>query len=134
MNIPIEHRFILTISPSFFVADSSELKWPTKAWADEKALVKEVAAKYPNIIGLRRFYYDPARGQTFVDKGWLYFGDLVLVKREDALAKDWQRRLPGVRLSDIARSNIKINGFERCVYIKQTGNLYDLRDEDRIID
>ena len=133
MDIPIEHRFIEVVFPGVFCGDYMETKWPRESWNDERALVSEVMEKYPAAVGLRRFHYDPCKGKSFIDDGWLYFGNTVLVIREDAIADDWMIRLPEVRLTEIARSNIRINGFDRCVYFKKTGTIYPLAKCDRVI-
>ena len=83
-SIPLKQRHLVAISPGFFFADDTEMKWPKKNWESPEAIAKDLVKEDNGYVAFRRFIYDPEEGQVFLDKGWVYFGG-KLYKGKDIL-------------------------------------------------
>ena len=58
-EVPLKQRHVVAISPGFFFADDTEMKWPKKSWEDVETLSKELEKKDAGYVAFRRFIYDP---------------------------------------------------------------------------
>lgn len=131
-KVPLEHRFIETVSPGLFFGDTCEMKWPKASWSDPTALARELKRrKKSSAVRFMRFVYDPAEGKTYLDDGWQYFGGVKLT-REDCLSGKAKKKFPNVPLTEIALSNIKYNGWD-VLYVQSCNVLWPLNEGDQVI-
>ena len=126
-NIPLKQRHLVAISPGFFFADDTEMKWPKKSWEDPEAIAKELEKKDSGYVAFRRFIYDPEEGQVFLDKGWVYFGGEVYDGKD---VVDGKVNIP---VSDIAVRNIENNNFKKVIWFPDAGKMYPLNKQDKFI-
>ena len=126
-NIPLKQRHLVAISPGFFFADDTEMKWPKKSWEDPEDIAKELEKKDSGYGAFRRFIYDPEEGQVFLDKGWVYFGG-KLYKGKDIL--EGKADFP---CSEIGMRNIENNGIKEVVWFPDAKKMYPLNKEDKFI-
>lgn len=127
-DVPLKQRHLVAISPGFFFADDTEMKWPKESWEDVKTLAKELEKKDAGYVAFRRFIYDPEEGQVFLDKGWVYFGGEVYDGKD---VVDGKVNLP---VSDIAVRNIENNNFKTVIWFPGAGKMYPLNKEDKFVD
>jgi len=129
-EIPLEWRFIETVSPGFFFGDTSEWRMPEREWADEQALAFKLKQAGGRAVGFRRFIYDPCNGKTYIDRGWKYFKGRKFTK-EEILSGFAKQVCPGIPLTDIAISNVKNNGWD-CLWLADSCKLWPLEKEDKV--
>lgn len=128
VNIPLKRRFIVAISPGFFFADDTEIKWPKKSWEDDAALARALDKMDNGYVAFRRFIYDPETGKRYLDRGWVYFGGKVY-NGQDVI--DGKTDFDG---SDIAKRNIENNHIDKVLWFKESGKMYPLNKTDRFIE
>lgn len=127
-DIPLKQRHLVAISPGFFFADDTTMKWPKRSWENTKILAKELKKKDAGYVAFRRFIYDPENGKVFLDNGWVYFGGAVYDGKD---VIDWKVNLP---VSDIAIRNIECNNFKKVVWFPNSGKMYPLNKDDKFLD
>ena len=128
VDIPLTWRHLIAISPGFFFADDTTMKWPKKSWEDVETLAKELEKKDAGYVAFRRFIYDPEEGQVFLDKGWVYFGGEMYDGKDVVSGK------VSLPISDIAVRNIENNNFKTVIWFPNSGKMYPLNEEDIFLD
>lgn len=126
-KVPLNHRHIMAISPGLLFADTCDMKWPRKSWEDAEAVAQKLRDTREGYVAFRRFIYDPAKGQLFLDKGWVYFEGKLLT------GKDVVNGKTEYKCSDIAKNNIIDNKMKFVVWFPETGKLYPFEKHDRFI-
>ena len=80
-------------------------------------------------VGFRRFVYDPERGKTYLDPGWVYYRGMVIPK-EDVLSGKAERNDTRFPATDILKDNVKYNDWD-CLWIATYRKAWPFkRDED----
>ena len=130
-DVPLNYRFIETISPGFFFGDACEMKWPKHSWTDCVALANELAQSGSSSVGFRRFTYDLCNGKTYLDEGWKYFKGRKFTK-DEILSGFAKQVCPDIPLTDNAISNVKSNGWD-CLWLADSCKLWPLNKEDRVM-
>ena len=133
-SVPLEHRFIETVSPGFFFGDTCEMKWPKQSWTDCEAVAKELRRKKNSTaVGFMRYIYDPAEGKVYLDDGWQYFVGEKFTNSE-LVSGEAEKRCPSLSkaMNSIARGNIKSNRWD-CVWIEKYGKIWPLYSGDSVI-
>ena len=129
-DIPPSHRWVETVRPGFFFGDTEELRCPDDGvWSDAKALVAWLKRKSDSAVGFRRFVYDPEKGKTYLDPGWVYYR-VKVIPQEDVLSGKAERDDPRFKSSDTLKSNLKHNNWD-CLWIATYQKAWPFeRDED----
>lgn len=130
--MPLNQRFVETVSPGFLFGETNEVKCPTQSWDDVDSLAKYMRGKNSSAVGFMRFIYHPEHGKVYKDKGWVYFKG-VKVSKEDALSGKAKKMYPNIPLTEIALSNIKCNNWDYCLYISEYGKLWPLHKDDVVV-
>lgn len=131
-NIKLTHRFIETVQPGFFFGDTCEVKWPKQSWTNIQDIANELKNDNDsNVVGFRRFIYDPSCGKKYLDNGWIYFIGRKFTMQE-CLNGYAKTQCPNIPLTDIAISNIKCNKID-CLYIEDACKLWPLNKEDMVL-
>ena len=126
-DVPLNQRHLVAISPGFFFADDTTMKWPKENWEDDESLAEALKKKNANYVAFRRFIYDPEDGKVFLDKGWVYFGGEVYDSKDVVSGKV---NLP---VTDIAVSNIEYNNIKKVFWFPNFGKMYPLNKEDKFL-
>lgn len=115
-DIPPSHRWVEIVRPGFLFGDHDELKCTeTRVWSDASALAAWLKCRIVDAFGFRRFVYDPEKGKTYLDPGWMYFRGTVILK-EDVLSGKAERDDPRFQATDILKENLKYNGWD-CLWL-----------------
>jgi len=137
-KIPLEHRFIEFVMPGFFFAETSSGKWAKKCWENIEELVEDVKKSRDGDIddvGFKRFIYDPSVGKKYIDEGWVYFRGRKFSSK-DLLSGKAEKECSSLKfvMTDIAKSNIKNNGWKHCLFLEKYSKLWPLNDEDVVVE
>jgi hypothetical protein len=134
-KVPLNCRFVETVSPGFFFGDTCESRCPKESWSDAHSLARDMRreSKDRNAVGFRRFVYDPERGKTYLDEGWIYFKGRGFTKSE-LLSGTAERSCPEIKkaLTSTAKCNIEYNNWN-CIFIEKTHSLWPLHEEDVVL-
>lgn len=130
IDIPPAHRWVESVRPGFFFGDTDEMRCPDDGvWADAKALAAWLNRKSGNAVGFRRSVYDPEKGKTYLDPGWVYFRGSVIPK-EDVLSGKAERDDPRFKITDTLKDNVKYNDWD-CLWLATYSKMWPFqRDED----
>lgn len=112
--------------PGLIVSETADLAIPEdvdpESVNDVAALVTKEYQDRP--FGFRRYYYLKGK-QTFIDKGWNYFGGLVRTAKEVLAGTDPRE--------GILRSNVKSNKLKAVVTTRHKQTMEFDPDKDRLI-
>lgn len=129
-DIPPAHRWVESVRPGFLFGDTDETRCPDdEVWTDVRALVTWLKHRSGSAVGFRRFVYDPERGKTYLDPGWVYYRGTVIPK-EDVLSGKAERNDPRFPATDTLKNNVKYNDWD-CLWIATYRKAWPFkRDED----
>lgn len=115
-DIPPSNRWVESVQPGFFCGDTDEMRCPDDGvWPDARTLAAWLGRKNGNAVGFRRFVYDPEKGKTYLDPGWVYYRGTVILQ-EDVLSGKAERDDPRLPVTDVLKSNLKNNGWD-CLWL-----------------
>lgn len=125
-NIPPAHRWVESVRPGFFFGDTDEMRCPDDGvWTDARALAAWLKRRNGNAVGFRRFVYDPKKGKTYFDPGWVYYRGTVISK-EDVLSGKAERDDPRFKATYILKSNVENNDWD-CLWIVTPYTMWPFR-------
>ena len=129
-DIPPTHRWVETVRPGFLCGDTDEVRCPEDGiWPDARALAAWLKRRHGSVVGFRRFVYDPEKGKTYLDPGWVYYRGKVILK-EDVLSGKAERDDPRFPATLTLKSNLKNNDWD-CLWIATYQKAWPFeRDED----
>ncbi len=133
-DIPPAHRWAEIVQPGFFFGDTDEVRCPDDGvWSDTRALAAWLKRKISSAVGFRRFVYDPERGKTYLDPGWVYYRGTVIPK-EDVLSGKAEKDDPRLPVTDILKTNLENNGWD-CLWLATYRKVWPFeRDADVFVD
>jgi hypothetical protein len=119
-----------TVQPGFLFGDTDETRCQDDGvWPDVRALAIWLKRRIGSAVGFRRFVYDPVKGKTYLDPGWVYYRGTVIPK-EDVLSGKAERDDPRFPATVILKSNVKDNDWD-CLWIATYRKAWPfMRDKD----
>lgn len=130
-DIPPARRWVESVRPGFFLGNTDEVRCPDDGvWTDAKALAAWLMRRHVSIVGFRRFVYNPERGKTYLDPGWVYYRGTVIPK-EDVLSGKAERDNPGFPTTDILKSNCEGNDWD-CLWLATYRKIWPFRRNEDV--